>query len=96
MPNPGSRLKVEMFASVSIGVGEAERVLTVPSSAAFIMGGQTWVYVATGANQFLRRPVTLSPDENGQRRVLGGLRDGEHVVVDGGLLLREEEELGAS
>jgi RND family efflux transporter MFP subunit len=96
VPNPGSRLKVEMFASVSLGVAGAEHVLTIPSSAAFIEGGQTWVYVSAGPNQFVRRPVKLSEDSSGVRRVLDGLRDGEQVVVDGGLLLRAEEELGAS
>ena len=97
VPNRGARLKIEMFASVSLGVGDtSEHVLTLPSAAAFIEGGETWVYVAAGANRFVRRLVSLSEDQNGERRVLAGLKPGDEVVVDGGLLLRQEEELGAS
>ncbi|HEX4346878.1 MAG TPA: efflux RND transporter periplasmic adaptor subunit [Vicinamibacterales bacterium] len=96
VPNPHARLKVEMFATISLGVGEPETVLTVPSSAAFIDAGQTWVYIAAGKNAFVRKAATLGPDDNGQRRVLGGVKAGDEVVIDGGLLLRQEEELGAS
>lgn len=96
VPNPNGRLKVEMFATIQLGLGDPQSVLTVPSSAAFIDGGQTWIYVATGKNEFLRKPAELGPDENGQRRVIRGVTPGEQVVVDGALLLRQEEELGGS
>src|SRR5205085_2616749 len=33
VPNPAGRLKPEMFASVTVGLAETERVLTVPSRA---------------------------------------------------------------
>jgi cobalt-zinc-cadmium efflux system membrane fusion protein len=96
VPNPKSRLKPEMFASISVGVGETERVLMLPSRAAFIESGRTWVYVALGRGQFVRRPVELGLEEGMDRRILSGLKAGDRIVVDGALLLRQEEEKRAS
>jgi multidrug efflux pump subunit AcrA (membrane-fusion protein) len=36
------------------------------------------------------RPVKLSPEVNGQYRVLEGLSVGERIVTDGSFLLRAE------
>ncbi|PYR32812.1 MAG: hypothetical protein DMF92_00850 [Acidobacteria bacterium] len=91
-PNRNGRLKPEMFASIALGVGEAERVLTVPSRAAFTQDGRTWVYLSTEPGRFVRRAIEVVQDEGTERRVLSGLRAGERVVVDGALLLRQEEE----
>lgn len=92
VPNPGGRLKPEMFASISLGVGAPQHVLTIPSRAAFTEGGRTWVYVLTAPRQFVRRAVDLEQDEGADRRVRAGLRAGDRIVVDGALLLRGEEE----
>src|SRR5262249_32982576 len=54
VPNPGGRLKPEMFATVDVGVVEAERVLTIPSRAAFVDEGRTWVFVASAPGPFVR------------------------------------------
>jgi len=78
VPNPRGRLKGEMFSSIALDVSDPAPVLDVPSQAVFVEGGQRWVYVATAPGHFTRRAV-------------GDLRKGDRVVVDGGLLLREEE-----
>jgi cobalt-zinc-cadmium efflux system membrane fusion protein len=83
VPNPHGRLKVEMFASIALDVGNATPVLTVPPRAIFVDNGRRWVYVATAPGHFVRRAAE-------------GLRPGDRVVTDGGLLLREEEEKKAS
>jgi cobalt-zinc-cadmium efflux system membrane fusion protein len=54
------------------------------------------VYVAVAPNRFVRRPVDLGPPQDGERPVLSGLRLGDAIVVDGALLLRQEEEKRAS
>jgi multidrug efflux pump subunit AcrA (membrane-fusion protein) len=36
--------------------------------------------------------VDVADAENGQQRVLGGLKPGDRIVVDGALLLRREED----
>ncbi len=92
VPNPGGRLKGEMFTSIALGVGSSKAVLTVPARAVFTEGGRSWVYVETKSSHFIRRPVEVEEDEGADRRVRSGLRAGDRVVTDGGLLLREEED----
>jgi len=50
------------------------------------------VYLSTEPGRFVRRAIEVVQDEGTERRVLSGLRAGERVVVDGALLLRQEEE----
>ena len=90
--NPGGRLKPEMFASIVLDVAEHERVVTVPSHAVFTEDGRTFVYAEVTPGHFVRRAIDVGQDEGPDRRVLGGLRAGEKVVVDGALLLRQEED----
>jgi membrane fusion protein, heavy metal efflux system len=94
--NPRGRLKPEMFASIALGVGAPGAVLTVPAQAVFTENGRNWVYVATAPGHFVRRMVDIDQDEGARKRVRSGLRAGDRVVTDGGLLLREEEEKRAS
>lgn len=91
VPNPQQRLKPEMFANIALTGGTAERAIAVPSSAAFTEGGRTWVFVAVGDRQFVRRAVEIASDAGPQQRVLSGLRAGERIVTGGVLLLRQEE-----
>jgi len=91
MPNPGVRLKPEMFASVTLRLADVESVLTVPSRAVFVEDGRTFVYAAVGADRFVRRAVDVGANEGSECRIVGGLSAGDRVVVDGALLLREEE-----
>lgn len=91
VPNPGGRLKPEMFVTVSLQVTGRARVLVVPTTAVFSEGGRSYVYVEVDANRFRKRPVDIAHDEGTERRVLSGLQPGDRVVVDGVLLLRQEE-----
>jgi cobalt-zinc-cadmium efflux system membrane fusion protein len=91
VPNPGARLKPEMFASVTLRLADVEHVLTVPARAVFVEDGRTFVYTAVGADRFVRRPVEVGANEGSERRIVGGLSAGDRVVVDGALLLRQEE-----
>jgi RND family efflux transporter MFP subunit len=95
VPNAGGRLKPEMFASIAFGAREPSRVLIVPSTAAFTEDGRTFVYVAEGGGRFVRRAVEVAQTAGAERRVLSGLQAGERVVVDGVLLMRQEEQSGA-
>jgi len=95
VPNPNGRLKPEMFASIVFGARTHDRVLTVPSRAAFTEEGRTWVYIAQGQGRFVRRAIEVAQEAGDERRVLSGLQAGERVVVDGVLLIRQEEQRGA-
>src|SRR5262249_23717020 len=59
VPNPRSRLKPEMFASIALGVGVSSRALTVPASAVFTENGHSWVYVSTKTGHFARRSIEV-------------------------------------
>lgn len=90
--DPKLRLKPEMFASVSIFLDESAHVLMVPERAVFTDGGQNFIYVNTGENEFSRRNVDVVTDGSGQLRVLSGLKAGEKVVSEGALLLCLQED----
>jgi len=94
--NPVGRLKPEMYAAVALAVAGDERVPTVPADAIFTEDGRTFVYVELGPGRFTRRTVEVAAGEGPSRRVLTGLRIGERIVVDGALLLRQEEQQRAS
>jgi membrane fusion protein, heavy metal efflux system len=90
--NRGGRLKPEMYASIDLGLMSEERALTVPARATFNESGRPWIYVALASNRFVRRPIEVDQDPGPTRRVLSGLKEGDRVVTDGALLLRQEEE----
>jgi cobalt-zinc-cadmium efflux system membrane fusion protein len=95
--NPGSRLKPEMFATIALDVaagaaGEAAQGLTIPSSAIFVEEGRTYVYAQIAPQTFERRVVEISPGAGPRRRVVDGVKAGDRIVVDGALLLRQQED----
>ena len=94
--NPGGRLKPEMYAAVALAVAGDERAPHVPTDAVFTENGRSFVYVELAPGRFTRRSVEVAPGEGPSRRVLNGLRIGERIVVDGALLLRQEEQQRAS
>jgi cobalt-zinc-cadmium efflux system membrane fusion protein len=89
--NPSRRLKPEMFAHVTLVLGESARTLTVPARAVFSEGEASFVFVRDSGGRFSRRRVETVPDGPGRARVRSGLEMGERVVVDGALLLRLEQ-----
>ena len=90
--NAGNRLKPEMFASIALNVERHERAVSVPARAVITENAKTFVYVQTGPRQFVRRPVDVAQVSGDERRVVNGVRRGDRVVVDGALLLRQEED----
>jgi cobalt-zinc-cadmium efflux system membrane fusion protein len=90
--NPQLRLKPGMFASASIELSSTGgSSLTVPSTAVFMEEGKSYSYVQTGTGAFTRREVSTMPDGDKRVRVMAGLRQGDRVVTDGVLLLRQQE-----
>ena len=94
--NPTHRLKPEMYAAVALAVAGDERAPIVPAEAIFSEGGRSFVYVELAPGRFAKRPVEVAAGGGRSRRVLSGLRVGERIVVDGALLLRQEEQQRAS
>jgi cobalt-zinc-cadmium efflux system membrane fusion protein len=88
--NADGRLKPEMFATVALFLHESEQVLTVPPAAVFTEGGRSFAYVYTGEREFIRRQVEVEPTAEGLK-ILNGLQAGEHIISNGTLLVRLEE-----
>jgi membrane fusion protein, heavy metal efflux system len=94
--NPAGRLKPEMYAAVALAVAGDDHTPAVPVDAIFTEEGRSFVYVELAPGRFVRRAVEVAAGEGPSRRILTGLRLGERIVVDGALLLRQEEQQRAS
>jgi len=92
VPNPGGRLKPQMFANVDIKVGMGNR-LAVPDDAVLDTGTRQIVYVDKGEGYFEPREVKLGTRADGYREVLSGLKAGERVARSATFLIDSEAQL---
>jgi cobalt-zinc-cadmium efflux system membrane fusion protein len=92
VPNPGHRLKPEMFARVDVRDNGRRKVIMVPTKAVLSEGDKSVVVVATEGNVFRARRVDVGPESDGQVRILGGLTPGEKVVTEGAIFMKREIE----
>jgi Cu(I)/Ag(I) efflux system membrane fusion protein/cobalt-zinc-cadmium efflux system membrane fusion protein len=93
-PNPGLRLKPEMYANIQINSKLGDEQLAVPDEAVIHSGKRNMVFVAKGAGKFEPREVVLGPEaEGGYYQVVAGLRPGEEVVTSAQFLLDSESRL---
>lgn len=83
VPNPGSRLKVGMFATVSVATGEAHEGLVLPLEALVEDEGRFFLFVQTAGERFSRREVQIGSKQDGQVQVVKGLDEHDRVVVKG-------------
>lgn len=86
--NQDGRLKPEMFAAVSLVLGEDRHAIVVADRAIITENGQCRVFVRTSERGFEERSVQVEPAGPGNVRILRGLSAGEDVVLRGPLLLR--------
>jgi cobalt-zinc-cadmium efflux system membrane fusion protein len=90
VPNPGQRLKPEMYAQVALSAGEPREVLAVPSGAIQEIDGKPFVFVRTAKGSFERRDVIAGPEAEGWVEVRSGVKEGEAVATTGSFLLKSE------
>jgi cobalt-zinc-cadmium efflux system membrane fusion protein len=87
--NPGKKLKKDMYVTALVKAGTIPGAIIVPDAAILRdTENQTFVYVQVNANQFARRVVTVGQTNQGRTQVTSGLKEGEHVVGEGGLFLQ--------
>jgi cobalt-zinc-cadmium efflux system membrane fusion protein len=91
VPNPEGRLKPEMFASVLLIVKEPELALTIDARAAFMEGGEHFVFVERAPSEYEIRRVDVVPAPDGRLQVREGLKAGDRVVKEDVMLLRAQE-----
>ena len=89
--NHGDLLKVGLFGTARVVAGTAtvpRRHVVVPLSAITQLPEKNVVFVLQPDGDFEVHPVTLGGSAAGRVEVLGGLREGERVVVDGVFTLK--------
>ena len=92
LPNPGGRLRPQMFTNVEIKAGLGRR-LAVPDDAVLDTGVRQIVYVDKGEGMFEPREVKLGLGADGYREVLSGLKAGEKVARSATFLIDSEAQL---
>jgi membrane fusion protein, heavy metal efflux system len=94
--NPGHKLKNNMYVTATVQAGGINDALVVPDSSVLRdTENQPFVYVqdTSKTNQFARRLVTVGDSSNGRTQITAGLKEGEHVVGDGGIFLQFKNSL---
>lgn len=93
-PNPGQKLKKDMYVTAIVSAGSIPNALAVPDAAVLRdTENLPFVYVQTSANQFARRQVNLGFSQAGRTQITDGLKAGENVVDDGGIFLQFQNSL---
>jgi Cu(I)/Ag(I) efflux system membrane fusion protein len=95
LPNPGIRIKPDMYGDVLIQVNRGNK-LAVPEQAVLDSGTRTLVFVIRGEGLFEPRPVTLGPKVGAYYEVRTGVTEGERVVTSGTFLIDSESKLMAA
>ena len=93
-PNPGERLKKEMYVTAEVQAGVIPDALFVPNSAVLRDDqNMPYVYLQRGERQFGRRDVTLGQTQGGKIQILTGLQANDRVIGDGSLFLQFQNSL---
>jgi cobalt-zinc-cadmium efflux system membrane fusion protein len=89
VPNPQKLLKPGMFASADITTTSNTRAtLIAPASAIYDVNGEKSVFVDLGADRFGLRPVKLGQAGGEEVEIVSGVKEGDQVVSEGGLVLK--------
>jgi len=92
LPNPGGKLKPEMYMRGVIRIPQGMG-LTVPVTAVLDTGKRKVVWVEKEPGSYVPRDVTTADQSGGRVRILSGLTAGEKVAVSGGYLIDSEAQL---
>lgn len=91
LANPDRVFKPAMLATVMLQ-SPPRQARAVPARAVVHDDGREYVFVRTGPQSFALRQVALDEEHDGHRAIVGGLRDGEEIVLDGAFLLNVERQ----
>jgi cobalt-zinc-cadmium efflux system membrane fusion protein len=91
--DPGHLLRAGMFADVSIWIGDVYRAPATPASAIYREGdGQLTVWTTKDDRRFTRKYVKIGAGQDGFSQIISGLKIGDKVVSDGGLILTKRDQ----
>lgn len=88
--NPNGALVPGMFVSVSLAGSNQNAALLVPERAVSFDQSKKFVYIVGADNKVAYREVQLGKQVNGQRIVLGGVKAGDRVIIEGVQHVRPE------
>ena len=83
-------LKPGMFVDVELPGDDIGETLSIPSSAVQEHEGQTFVFVHRGDDRFERRDVKVGRKLNETMEIIAGVREGDHIVNEGGFFLKSQ------
>ena len=86
--NENGLLKLEMFATVEIPVGQTSPVLAVPSSSVQQIEGRPVVFVRNSQAEFQKREVDTGAESQGYTEIRSGLKQGEPIVTQGSFIVK--------
>jgi cobalt-zinc-cadmium efflux system membrane fusion protein len=86
--NPETRLKPNMFATVTL-LGPKQSRVVLPTSALLMNNDRTTVFIATAPWTFERRAISARLEEGTTVALDSGVQPGEQVVIRGGILLND-------
>ena len=92
MPNPGMKLKPDMFVNAIIKVPLGSSIV-VPVTALIDTGKRQVVWVEMSPGMFEPRDVQVGQKTDDKVQILSGLKPGEKVAVSGGYLIDSESQL---
>lgn len=87
LPNPKGRIKLGMFARVTIE-RTTVKALALPHEAVVSADAKSFVFVRTTDSTFERRQVMLGADNGKEFELKSGVQAGENVVVTNAILLK--------
>jgi cobalt-zinc-cadmium efflux system membrane fusion protein len=90
-PNPGEKLKKDMYVTATVNAGAIKNAIALPDAAILRDSdseNQPFVYAAAGSGQFGRRPVAVGESLNGKTEITSGLKAGDQVIGNGSLFLQ--------
>jgi Cu(I)/Ag(I) efflux system membrane fusion protein len=92
MPNPGMKLKPDMFvnAIIKVPLGTA---IVVPVTAVMDTGKRRVVWIETSPGMFEPRDVQVGQQTDDRVQILSGIKSGDKVAVSGGYLIDSESQL---
>jgi Cu(I)/Ag(I) efflux system membrane fusion protein len=92
MPNPGHRLKPDMFINATIRVPLVKGIV-IPATAVIDTGKRQAVWVETSPGMFEPREVQAGERIDDKVQILSGIKAGDKVAVSGSYLIDSESQL---
>ena len=95
LPNPGMRLKPEMYGDVEIHINRGYQV-SIPEQAVLDSGTRKIVFLVRGEGLFEPREVKVGPKIGSWYELQTGLDVGDRIVTSGNFLIDSESKLMAA